>query len=58
MTEIPDEYRAVSGDGQIQENEEDTGRESLEGDLAGTVDPDISELDDEASDGNPVNRDP
>ncbi|WP_461165071.1 hypothetical protein [Arthrobacter sp. R4-81] len=42
MTEIPDEYRAVSGDGQIQENEEDTGRESLEGDLARNVDPDIS----------------
>jgi hypothetical protein len=55
MTEIPDEFRAVRGDGQLQENEEDTGRESLEGDLARTVDPDISELDDEAPDGN---RDP
>jgi hypothetical protein len=57
MTEIPDEYRAVRGDGQLQETEEDTGRESLEGELARTVDPDISELDDEAPDGNPVNRD-
>lgn len=57
MTEIPDEYRAVRGDGQLQETEEDTGRESLEGELAMTVDPDISEHDDEAPDGNPVNRD-
>jgi hypothetical protein len=45
----------VRGDGQLQENEEENGRESLEGDLARTVDPDISELDDEAPDGN---RDP
>jgi hypothetical protein len=58
MTEIPDEYRAARGDGEPQEAAEDTGREFLEGTLARTVDPDISEFDDEAPDGNPVNRDP
>ena len=58
MTEIPGEGRVGGEDEEFQDFESDTGRESLEGDLARTVDPDISEFDDEARDGNPINRDP
>jgi hypothetical protein len=58
MTEIPGEDRAVRGDGRVQDIENDTARENLEGGLARTVDPDISEFDDEAPDGIPANRDP
>lgn len=58
MTEIPDEDRAAHGDGRLQDFETDTGRDGLEGDLARTVEPDVSEFDDETPDGLPVNRDP
>jgi 7,8-dihydro-6-hydroxymethylpterin-pyrophosphokinase len=58
MTEIPGEGRVGRGEEEFQKVENDTGRESLDGDLARKIDPDISEFDDEALDGTPINRDP
>jgi hypothetical protein len=46
MTEIPDEDGAARGDNGTSRPAEESGRESVAGDLATTKEPDIARLDD------------